>query len=208
MKISASFLSIKEDLKKNIKKLDQTSIDYLHLDIMDNYFVPNKSISFNEIKKILKGTKKPYDVHLMVKDIYKYIDDFKKLKPELITFHLEIKENLFDVIEYIKKENIKVGISIKPSTDINELKPYLHLVDLILLMSVEPGFGGQKFILNTTNRINDLIKLRGDYNFLIEVDGGINDETVKYCNGADVIVSGSFITSENDYENQVQKLKN
>jgi ribulose-phosphate 3-epimerase len=208
MKISASFLSIKEDLKKNIKKLDQTSIDYLHLDIMDNYFVPNKSISFNEIKKILKGTKKPYDVHLMVKDIYKYIDDFKKLKPEIITFHLEIKENLFDVIEYIKKENIKVGISIKPNTDINELKPYLHLVDLILLMSVEPGFGGQKFMLNTTNRINDLIKLRGDYNFLIEVDGGINDETVKYCRGADIIVSGSFITSENDYENQVQKLKN
>jgi len=153
MKISASFLSIKEDLKNNIKKLDNTNIDYLHLDIMDNIFVPNITWSFNEINELLENTNKPKDVHLMVKDVIKYIDDYSKLNPEFITFHLEAVDNVLEVINYIKSKNIKVGISIKPNNNVENLKEYLPLVDLVLIMSVEPGFGGQTFIENSLNKI-------------------------------------------------------
>jgi ribulose-phosphate 3-epimerase len=129
------------------------------------------------------------------------------LNPTFITFHLEAHDHPIRVIEYIKNHNIKVGISIKPNTDINLLKPYLHLIDLVLIMSVEPGFGGQTFIKETTSRIQDLLKLRDRHHFLIEVDGGINEDTIDACKDADIVVVGSYITSAIDYELQIQKLK-
>lgn len=207
MLISGSYLSIKNNLKENIIKLDKSNIDYLHLDIMDKKFVPNLTWDINTIKTLLNGTTKKYDVHLMVNDVYKYIDEYSTLNPEYITIHLEATSNIMEVIKYIKNKNIKVGISIKPNTSVKELIPYLKYIDLVLVMSVEPGFGGQKFIPNTTNKLRTLNELKKEYNFMIEVDGGINDDTIKYCMYADIIVVGSFITNSDNYNQQIELLK-
>ena len=196
MKISASFLTI--DNIDNVDKLADCDIDYLHLDIMDGIFVNNK----NEVTNI--SNKKPLDVHLMVNDVYKYIDKYAKLNPLFITFHYEINDSIIDVINYIKKFNIKVGLSIKPSTKVEEIIPYLPYLDLVLVMSVEPGAGGQTFIMDTVDKIKKLKELKGNY--LIEVDGGINDNTINLVSDADIIVVGSYITSGN-YEERIKKLK-
>lgn len=209
MKISASFLSIKENLEANINKLDKTDIDYLHLDIMDGMFVNNKTWSIDDISGLLKGVKKPLDIHLMVNDALKYINDFSILNPTFITFHYEAVTNHHELIDYIKKLGIKVGISIKPNTMIDDIIGLLPKLDLVLVMSVEPGLGGQKFIDNSVNKINRLYQLKEEYHlsYVIEVDGGINDETIKDCINADIAVVGSFITNSNDYQQQVLKLK-
>ena len=138
MKISVSILGLKD----NIDKLINCDIDYLHLDIMDGIFVSNT----NEVDYIISS--KPLDLHLMVNDVYKYIDKYRKFNPLYITFHYEIGIDVIDVINYIKKFNIKVGLSIKPSTKVEEIIPYLPYLDLILVMSVEPGYGGQAFIMD------------------------------------------------------------
>lgn len=196
MKISASFLTI--DNIDNVNKLVDCDIDYLHLDIMDGIFVNNK----NEVINITN--KKPLDVHLMVNDVYKYIDIYKNLNPLFITFHYEAVTDVLEVVNYIKKFNIKVGLSIKPSTKVEEIMPYLPYLDLILVMSVEPGQGGQSFIMDTVDKIKKLKELKGNY--LIEVDGGINDNTINLVNDADIIVVGSYITS-GDYEERIRNLK-
>lgn len=203
MKISASFLSIKDDIKENISKLTDTDIDLLHLDIMDGKFVTNKTFSIDEIKEII-NYKKPLDIHLMVSDVYKYIDDFKTLKPEYLTIHYEACDDIMEVISYINKLNIKVGLSIKPKTKIEEIVPYLPFIDLVLLMSVEPGKGGQEFIKETVSKLDKLSSLKGDY--LISVDGGINKDTIKLINKADIAVVGSYLTNGN-YEENLNKLK-
>lgn len=207
--ISASFLSIKDNIKSNIKKLDNTSIDMLHVDIMDGIFVPNKTWNIDEEKELLVNTKKKKDIHLMVNDVKKYIDDFKILKPEYITFHYEAIDNIFDTIRYIKSLKIKVGLSIKPNTNIEDIKPYLKYLDLVLVMSVEPGKGGQKFIESSIDKIDYLYneRINNNYRYLIEVDGGINDITSKLCNKADILVIGSFITNGN-YQEQINKINN
>lgn len=206
MKISASFLSIKEDMEKNLEKLDKTNIDYLHVDIMDGIFVPNKTS--NQIIDLLKNTNKPKDVHLMVSDVKAYIDEYSKLNPVYITVHIEALSNPLEIINYIKDKNIKVGFSIKPNTDIEILKPYLEYLDLILVMSVEPGKGGQEFIGSSKEKIDMLKELQKDYHYLIEVDGGINKETIKHCQNADIVVIGSYITNSTDYNEKVDSIKN
>lgn len=208
MKISASFLSIKDNLEENIKILDQTSIDYLHLDIMDGKFVENKTWSFRTIKKLLKNTTKNKDVHLMVSDIKKYVKKYIKLKPEIITFHIEAIDNPFEIIKTIKESGIKVGLSIKPNTSVDAIMDYLPYIDIVLVMSVEPGKGGQKFISSVTDKINILNKLREDnnFNYLIEVDGGINESTIKLVDTVDIAVVGSFITNGDNYQQQIDKL--
>ncbi len=196
MKISASFLTI--DNIDNVNKLVKCDIDYLHLDIMDGIFVDNK----NEVLEVPHI--KPLDIHLMVSDVYKYIDKYKTLNPLYITFHYETGADILSVINYIKKFNIKVGLSIKPSTKVEEIIPYLPYLDLVLVMSVEPGKGGQSFIMNSIDKIKKLKELKGDY--VIEVDGGINDNTIKYVSDADIVVVGSYITSGN-YEERIKNLK-
>ena len=196
MKISASFLTI--DNIENVNKLVNCDIDYLHLDIMDGVFVNNK----NEVLSV--NNKKPLDIHLMVNDVYGYIDKYKSLNPLFITFHYEAVTDVIEVINYIRKFNIKVGLSIKPSTKVEEIIPYLPYLDLVLVMSVEPGQGGQSFIMDTVDKIRKLKELKGNY--LIEVDGGINDNTINLINDADIIVVGSYITSGN-YEERIKNLK-
>lgn len=208
MLLSTSYLSIKNDLENKLIKLDKTSTDYIHVDVMDGKFVPNETLKFNELYLIFNRLNKPFDVHLMVDDVYSYIDEYTKINPEYITFHLEVKQKIDNLIEYIKNKNIKVGISIKPNTSINELIPYLDKIDLVLVMSVEPGKGGQAFIKNSTDKINELNKIRknNNYNYVIEVDGGINIDTIDLVKNADIIVSGSFITNSDNYEDKIKQL--
>lgn len=208
MKIAASFLSIKEELNEKIKKLDTTTIDYFHVDVMDGEFVLDDTLGTEIMIDALKDTTKPKDVHLMVKDIIKYIDKYIVLNPEYITVHMEATDDINSVIEYIRTKNIKVGLSIKPNTEISLLNDYLSKIDLVLIMSVEPGLGGQPFIENSVKRINELVRLRDEnnYNYLIEVDGGINGANIKRCN-VDIAVVGSYITKEPDYQKQIDTLK-
>lgn len=210
MKISASFLSIKNDLKENIEKLDKTTIDYLHLDIMDGKFVNNTTYNIDEIIYLLKNTIKPKDVHLMVSDVLKYIDDFKSINPEYITFHLEAVSNPNKIITYLKENKIKVGLALKPKTKVETILPYLSQIDLVLVMSVEPGYGGQKFISDIIPKIELLkeLKAQNNYNYVIEVDGGINIETIKQIKEVDIVVVGSYITDSEDYQKQIDNLIN
>lgn len=206
--LSVSILGIKENIKENIEKLDKLNIDYFHIDIMDGIFVPNKTWKYEEIKSYLSDTKKPKDVHLMVNNPKKYIKQYISLKPEIITFHYEATNNPLELIKYIQKYKIKAGISIKPDTKVEVLKDILEYVDLVLVMSVEPGAGGQSYIENSTNKINELkdLKEKNKYNYLIEVDGGINDTTKEKAKNADILVVGSFITKGN-YKEQIEKIQ-
>ena len=200
--ISTSILSIKNNLGKNLKKLDLTSTDFMHVDVMDGIFVNNISVAYDVYAELLDSCNTPLDVHLMVSDVKKYIDDYRELKPVIITFHYEAVDNHRDVIDYIRSCGIKVGMSIKPSTKVEEILELLPYLDVVLVMSVEPGHGGQEFIY-------ELDKIRKDenYSYLIEVDGGVNDITSKLCNNADILVVGSFITSSDNYEEQIEKIR-
>ena len=208
MKIAASFLDIKENIVEEVTKLSNENVDYMHLDVMDGIFVENKTYTFEQFYDIVKFITKPKDVHLMVSDVKKYIDEFANLNPEFITFHFEAVSEVSSVINYIHEKGIKVGISIKPSADISEIVDYLNYIDLVLVMSVEPGRGGQTFIDSSVKKIEQLYNLRENenYNYLIEVDGGINDQTIKLCEKADICVVGSFITKQN-YREAIEKLK-
>lgn len=206
MKIAISFLKSKFNTIDTIKKINETDAEYIHVDIMDGKFVENKTDDFlNE----LKYTKKPLDIHLMVDNPIDYIIKYKDLKPDYITIHSEIEYNLFDLIDLIKSFNIKVGISIKPNTSIESIEKYLNIVDNILIMSVEPGMGGQKFMDSILYKIDELKRLRkeNDYNYIISIDGGINDTTIKKVKDVDLIISGSFICMSDNYQEQINKLR-
>lgn len=208
MKIAASFLDIKEPKCEELTKLDSLDVDYIHLDVMDGIFVENKTYTYEEFYNITRLTTKPKDIHLMVSDVKKYIDEFSKMNPEFLTFHYEAVSEVSSVINYIKELGVKVGMSIKPSTDVAEIAKYLPYLDLVLVMSVEPGKGGQAFIEESTKKIEQLYNLREkeNYNYVIEVDGGINDTTIRKCYKADMCVVGSFITKQN-YEEALRKLR-
>ena len=208
MELSVSFLSIKENLKKNIDKLDNCNIDYIHVDVMDGKFVKNKTLGYDEFKLILKDTTKKKAVHLMVNNIKEYVDAFSNLNPEYITFHIEVEDNINNLIEYIHKKGSKVGIALCPDTPVSYVYEYLNKIDLVLIMSVVPGQGGQTFKPIAISKIDELAKYRekNHLQFKIEVDGGINDYTIKKCN-TDISVIGSYITSSNNYEERINSLK-
>jgi len=209
MKISASFLT-SNDKAKDLKKLNLTDVDYIHVDYMDGKFVRQKSLSFRELKKIYKYTSKRLDVHLMAEKPEKLIRKFATLNTEFITFHVEINRNIDKLIDFVHSYGIKVGLSIKPDTNIKELEPYLEKIDLILVMSVEPGLGGQKFIEGTTSRILEIKKLLQEkdiHDILISVDGGINDETKDKASGVDILVSGNYITSSKNFQENITRLR-
>lgn len=203
MKISASFLSSNYNLEDTIKYLDNSSIDFIHVDFMDNTFVPYESLSLKDLE-VLKKSKKDLDVHLMVNNPLKYLSFFSKLNTKYLTFHYEAVNNHLEIIDKIKKANIKVGIAINPETAVNVLNPYLDLIDLVLIMSVEPGRSGQQFISNIPTKIDELRKL--DKKILISVDGGINKDTIKLVN-TDIVVVGSYICKSNNFEERINSLR-
>ena len=167
----------------------------IHVDVMDGHFVPNLTIGPPVIKNLRKFTKLPFDVHLMISPVHKYIKDYAEAGADIITIHPEATENLKDSINHIKKLNKKVGVSLNPETKINIVSDYLKEIDLILIMSVHPGFGGQKFMPEVLNKIKELkkIKEKKKLNFNIEIDGGINFDNYKLAiqAGADILVSGT-----------------
>lgn len=209
MKIAVSYLKSKYDLKTTIESIENTDAEYIHVDVMDGNFVENKTYEYEELESILKDTKKKLDVHLMVDNPIKYIIDYKNLKPEFITIHSEINQNIEDLIDLIHSYGIKAGISIKPKTSIEDIEDILDKVDNILIMSVEPGKGGQKFMDNIIYKIDLLNKLRKekDYNYLISIDGGINNETIEKAKDVDFAVSGSFICMSDDYQEKINCLR-
>ena len=208
MKVSASFLSSKK-IVEDIIKLNQTDVDYIHLDILDGKFAPNKSLPFSELKHIYKYTSKRLDVHLMVTNPSKYIPLYASLNTEFIIFHLEVDEDIEKNLKLIKKYSIKAGLAIKPNTKVNELLPYLPFLDIILIMSVEPGFGGQEFIEETGEKLKELKKLLNTYHneTIISVDGGINDKTRLLCNDASIVVSGSYIINSDNFQDRITSLR-
>ena len=207
MKISTSILNTK-DKYNSIIELNNTDTNYIHLDIMDGIFVSNKKFTIEEINKISLITKKPLDVHLMVSDPLKYINNIKNFSNiNNITFHIEINQDISKIISTIKKLNIKCGIAINPSTQIDKIIPYLKNIDIVLIMSVNPGYGGQEFI-DITHKIKEISKYNKQNSFIIEVDGGINNLNIKRIKeaGATTVVVGSFITNGN-YEERIKILK-
>lgn len=207
MKISTSFLS-SSNIPKDLVKLNETDTDYIHVDIMDGNFVKKKTMPFKEMRNIYKYTSKRLDVHLMVKNPKKYIKDYASLNTEYITFHIETDDVLKN-LELIKKYGIKCGLAIKPNTEIKELVPYLPLLDLVLIMSVEPGEGGQKFMDDAENKINELKVLLNEYKSkaLINVDGGINKDTKDKCKNADILVIGSYVVSSDDFQKRIDEVR-
>ena len=205
--LSAGFANLQNDLDQ----LKKTKVKYLHLDIMDGKFVPNISFGFPIIKAIRKDNDFIFDTHLMIEEPIRYIDQFKNSGADLITVHYEACSNLDETIEKIKSCGLKVGLSFKPKTDINNIIPYLEKIDLCLVMSVEPGFGGQSFIEDSIEKIQKLRSYIDENNLscLIEVDGGIKDHNLKKVidAGIDIVVSGSDIFShkENSIVEQVNK---
>ena len=195
MKISVSYLSSKKSMRETIRLIEETTADYIHVDLMDGGFVPKKNFTIEEVEELLEKHTKPLDIHLMVFDPIIYVPSLAKLNPEFITFHLEATKDVVKTIEAIKMQGIKAGITIRPDTDLYELMPYLSLVDLVLIMSVNPGEGGQEFMMSAVDRLQELLQIRKNngLSFLTQIDGGINKDTIRLVGDVDIAVSGSFI---------------
>ena len=214
MIISPSLLSANfANLEKDIASIENTKAEWLHYDVMDGHFVPNISFGYSILGDVRKITKLFIDVHLMISDPLKYLDEFIKNGADLITFHYESyddKAKIIETIQTIKERNIKVGLSIKPNTQVSEIKQYLKDLNLILVMSVEPGFGGQSFMENSLDKIAELRQLidENHYECVIQVDGGINQETAKKVKaaGCDVAVAGSYVFKHQDRNEAVNSL--
>lgn len=210
MIISPSILSADfKRLEASIKEVKQAS--FLHIDIMDGEFVPNISFGPMVQAQIRPSFKEQvFDTHLMLKHPQNYVEAFAKAGSDYITFHVEADCNAMELIEKIHSLNVKAGISIKPGTDVEAIKPYLPYLDLVLVMSVEPGFGGQSFMDSSLAKIASLKKLKeeNNYKYLISVDGGINDKTIKLVSsaGVDVAVVGSYLFKQENKEEEIKKL--
>ena len=208
MKVGVTFLSSK-DVVRDLKILNNTDADYIHVDVMDGKFVTNKTMPFKEMKHISDYTDKRLDIHLMVEEASKYIPLYAELNAEYITIHVEIDENIEEDLKLIRSFGIKAGLSVKPDTKVSELIPYLPYIDQVLIMSVEPGAGGQTFIDSSENKIRETRALLNSYNIdaIISVDGGIRDTTVKMCRDADMVVSGSYVVLSDNFQEKISSLR-
>lgn len=208
MQIAPSILSADfAILKKEIESIN--NCDMVHIDVMDGHFVPNLTFGAPVVKCIRKYTDKFFDCHLMITNPLKYAVDFAKAGADLITFHYESDDDPKEVINEIKRLGCKVGISIKPKTPVEDIFPFLDDIDLVLIMSVEPGFGGQSFMADQLEKVKVLNEMKKEKNFVIEIDGGIDNNTVKLASiaGVDICVAGSYVFKQADRINTIYELK-
>ncbi len=209
IKISPSILSADfSNLEREIKAIEEAGADMIHIDVMDGHFVPNLTFGAPVIKAIRKHTKLPFDVHLMIESPENYIKDYRDAGADIITIHPEATKHLDRTINEIKRLGAQAGIALLPTTSVMPLEYTIDNIDLILVMTVNPGFGGQKFINNQLLKIEMISDIIQDTDIILAVDGGINDKTSKLCidAGADMLISGSFIF-QGDYKKQIQLLK-
>ncbi|MBQ8772630.1 MAG: ribulose-phosphate 3-epimerase [Clostridia bacterium] len=206
--ISPSILTLDFSIiQTQCAKLQRDGADWIHLDVMDGIFVPNSTFDWQLVSQVKQAVTIPLDVHLMVVDPINVVDNYAKAGADIITFHLEVAKDVIATINTIKKSGCKVGISIKPATPVAEIEPYLPLIDMVLVMSVEPGFGGQKFMPSAVQRIAQIRALNHD--ILIQVDGGINTQTAPLVKnaGANVLVAGSAIVNTDNWEKAISNLR-
>ena len=210
MKVSVSILGL-DDRKKAISLLNNTNCDYIHIDVMDGSFVPNKQFTTEEINNLEIISKKKFDVHLMVDNPREYIENLDISNIEYIIVHSEIDKDINELLDLIKSYNVKCGLSIKPNTDISILTPYLNKLDLILVMSVEPGFSGQEFISNSLDKVSKLKQIikNNNLDIVMAIDGGINGSNASLVkkSGIDMVVSGSYVTNSLDYQDKINDLR-
>ena len=203
IKISPSILGGSfSNIEKIILDLNQSKAEYIHFDVMDGDFVPNLTFGPKFISNVRKFSNKVFDVHLMINRVEKFLDDYIRAGSDIITFHIEINEDVENIIKKIKAKGIKCGLAIKPKTSWSEIQPYLQLIDQVIIMTVEPGFGGQEFMNDQVDKIKNIsnyIKLN-NLRVGIEIDGGINFETGQTCveAGANILVAGSFLFNQGD----------
>ena len=214
IKISPSILSSDfGQLSTEIKKIEDAGADMIHVDVMDGHFVPHITIGAPVVKALRKHTSLPFDVHLMISPVHKYVKNFADAGADIITVHPEATDNLLQTIELIKSLGKKAGVSINPKTSLDSIFPVLHLIDLVLIMSVNPGFGGQKFMPEVLSKVKILRQKIDEENLEveIEIDGGINFDTGKLAKeaGVDILVSGTTLFTGNDgLKENIKKLRN
>ncbi|EAH6866591.1 ribulose-phosphate 3-epimerase [Campylobacter upsaliensis] len=205
--LSANFLKLEEE----IKAVSEAGADLLHIDVMDGHFVPNLTFGPCVLEKISSISSVPLDVHLMVKDVPKFVELFLPLKPKFLSFHIEAEAHPIRLCEYLKTQGIHPAITLNPHTPISSLEHLIEFVDMVLLMSVNPGFGGQKFLSLVYDKIRELRALieKKQAKVFIEVDGGVNGLNAADLEeaGADILVAGNYIFSSNDYKNAIKSLK-
>lgn len=205
--LSTNFLKLQEELTA----LEEAGVDGVHFDVMDGQFVPNISIGLPILEAVRKGTELPIDVHLMIEAPEKYVELFADYGADMISVHVEATPHIHRVIEQIKNKHVKAGVVINPGTPVDAILPVIKMVDFVLVMTVNPGFGGQSFISDTVDKLDQLSKIKDELNldFEIEVDGGINNETVETVinHGATMLVAGSYFFKHDDYKVVTKTLK-